>query len=64
MANHPTVLDDVRQAIEQVVKPLAARKKVLFACRENAGRSQMAGAFAQLIAGDRLDIITGGKPTE
>ncbi len=65
MANHPTVLDDVRQAIEQVVKPLAARKKVLFACRENAGRSQMAGAFAQLIAGDRLDIITGGsQPNE
>jgi multimeric flavodoxin WrbA/protein-tyrosine-phosphatase len=65
MSNHPTVLNDVRVAVAQLVKPLAARKKVLFACRENAGRSQMAGAFAQHLAGDLFDITTGGsQPAE
>jgi multimeric flavodoxin WrbA len=41
------------------------RKKILFACRENACRSQMASAFAQYYAGDKLDIFNGGsKPAE
>ena len=61
LANHPTVLDDVESAVGQLVKPLASRKKILFACRENAGRSQMAGAFAQHLAGDRFDVATGGS---
>lgn len=65
MSSHPKVLDDVREAVGQLLKPLADRKKVLFACRENAGRSQMAGAFAQQLAGDRFDITTGGsQPAE
>jgi len=65
MLNHPKVLNDVSVAVAQLVNPLAARKKVLFACRENAGRSQMAGAFAQHLAGDRFDITTGGsQPAE
>jgi len=34
---------------------------VLFLCRENACRSQMAGAFAQHLAADRLDVSTGGS---
>jgi multimeric flavodoxin WrbA len=65
MANHPTVLEDIKTAVDQLVGPLTTRKKVLFACRENAGRSQMAGAFAQHLAGDRLDVTTGGsQPAE
>ena len=65
MANHPTVLEDIKTAVDQLVRPLTTRKKVLFACRENAGRSQMAGAFAQHLAGDRLDVTTGGsQPAE
>jgi multimeric flavodoxin WrbA/protein-tyrosine-phosphatase len=65
MSNHPTVLNDVREAASLAVEPLAVRKKVLFACRENAGRSQMAGAFTQLLAGDRFDVTTGGsQPAE
>jgi protein-tyrosine-phosphatase len=34
---------------------------VLFACRENARRSQMAAGFAQFIAGDKLEVLYGGS---
>jgi multimeric flavodoxin WrbA len=61
MANHPTVGEDVDQAVEALMAPYAARKKVLFLCRENACRSQIAGAFAQHLAADRLDVSTGGS---
>jgi protein-tyrosine-phosphatase len=61
MAAHPTVLDDVEKAVGSILKPFQGRKKVLFACRENACRSQMASAFAQSLAGDRLEVINGGS---
>ncbi|MFZ1200324.1 MAG: NAD(P)H-dependent oxidoreductase [Desulfobacterales bacterium] len=61
MQNHTTVRDDIRQAARNLVEPLAGRQKVLFAGRENACLSQIAGAFAQAVAGDRLDVATGGS---
>ena len=65
MANHPTVLEDVEVAVEKLLKPFLNRKKILFACRENACRSQMASAFAQHLAGDRLEVFNGGsEPAE
>jgi len=65
LANHPTVREEVEQAVEALMAPYAARKKVLFLCRDNACRSQMAGAFAQHLAADRLDVSTGGsQPAE
>lgn len=65
LANHPTVRQEVEQAVEALLAPYAARKKVLFLCRQNAGRSQMAGAFAQHLAGEKLDVATGGsRPAE
>jgi multimeric flavodoxin WrbA/protein-tyrosine-phosphatase len=65
LASHPTVREEVEQAVEALMTSYAARKKVLFLCRQNAGRSQMAGAFAQHLAGDRLDVATGGsRPSE
>lgn len=33
---------------------------VLFLCVHNAGRSQMAAGFAQHLAGDRIEIFSGG----
>lgn len=45
----------------RVLKPFSDRRRVLFACRENACRSQMAGAFAEDMAGDRLEVLTGGS---
>lgn len=61
MAAHPTVVDDVAKAVSSILEPFQGRKKVLFACRENACRSQMASAFAQSLAGDRLEVINGGS---
>jgi arsenate reductase len=61
MAKHPTVLADVEKAAAAVIQPLLGRKKILFACRENACRSQMASALAQYLAGDKLEVINGGS---
>jgi multimeric flavodoxin WrbA len=61
LAGQPAVREDVEQAVESLMAPYAARKKVLFICRQNACRSQMAGAFAQHLAGDKLDVATGGS---
>jgi arsenate reductase len=61
MAAHPSVLDDVDKAVSSILEPFQGRKKVLFACRENACRSQMASAFAQSVAGDKLEVINGGS---
>jgi protein-tyrosine-phosphatase len=65
MAKHPQVLADIENAAAALIGPLLDRKKILFACRENACRSQMAGAFAQYLAGDKFEVITGGsKPAD
>lgn len=65
MARHPTVIADVEKAAADLIGPLIGRKKILFACRENACRSQMAGAFAQSLAGDKIEVLTGGsQPAE
>jgi arsenate reductase (thioredoxin) len=65
MANHPTVRQEVEAAVEALMARYTPRRKVLFVCRRNAGRSQMAGAFAQHLAGDRLDVATAGsEPAE
>ncbi len=65
MAAYPTVLEDVEKAVNSILEPFQGRKKVLFACRENACRSQMTSAFAQSLAGDKLEVINGGsEPAE
>jgi arsenate reductase len=38
-----------------------ARKTILFVCVHNAGRSQMAAAFARLLGGDRVDVLSAGS---
>lgn len=61
MATHPTVNGDVADFMAGILKPFSGRKRVLFACRENACRSQMAGAFAKDMAGEHLEVLTGGS---
>jgi len=61
MSAHPTVREDIGALAARILAPFQNRKKVLFACRENACRSQMAGAFARISAGDRLEVYTGGS---
>jgi len=61
MEKHPTAAGDVQLAVNDLLAPLIHRKKILFACRENACRSQMAGAFAQYLAGDTIDAGSAGS---
>jgi arsenate reductase len=58
---HPTALEDARRMAAELVGPQLKRKKVLFVCRENACRSQMAGGFARFHFGDRLDVESAGS---
>lgn len=65
MEKHPTVLEEVKEEAQKLIRPLLDRKKVLFACRGNACRSQMASAFAQFYAGDKIEVLSGGsEPAE
>jgi protein-tyrosine-phosphatase len=65
MEKHPRVLEDVKDAVDGLLSPLIGRKKILFACRENACRSQMAAAFAQYSSGDKVEAwCAGSEPAE
>jgi arsenate reductase (thioredoxin) len=57
----PGLEGQVARAADQLLDGLTGRRKVLFACRENACRSQMAAAFARLYAGHRLDAASAGS---
>jgi len=61
IASLPGVVDDIKHLAEQVLTPFEHRKGIVFACRENAGRSQMAAGFARQLAGDRYDVISAGS---
>ena len=65
MERHPTLDTDVQAAVGALLEPFRGRNKTLFVCRDNACLSQMAGAFTQILAGDKLDVLTAGvKPAE
>ena len=61
MEKHLTVREDVKKTVKNLLKPFLNRKKILFACRENACRSQIAAAFAQYLAGDKVETFSGGS---
>ncbi len=52
---------DIEKICAKIFSPFKNRKKILFACRENTGRSQMAAAFARAFAGDKIDAVSGGS---
>ena len=65
MEKHSRVHMDVKNSVRKLISPLLDRKKILFACRENACRSQMAAAFAQYFAGDQIEAVSAGsEPAE
>ena len=65
MKKHPTVHEDIQQAVQALISPLVNRKKILFAGCSNSCNTQMAAAFAQYYGGDKLDVISGGsKPAD
>lgn len=40
---------------------MSKKPSVLFVCVHNAGRSQMAAAFLQHLAGDRIEVLSAGS---
>jgi len=65
ISSHPTALAEAREKAKALTVPFIARKRVLFVCRENACRSQMAAAFTRKMAGDRFEVESAGSaPTE
>jgi multimeric flavodoxin WrbA/protein-tyrosine-phosphatase len=60
MKKHETVMADIKKEVD-LLEPMIRRKKILFACRENAGRSQMAKAFARYHAGGEIDAMCAGS---
>jgi len=61
MANHPAMKEDVREAVGRVVGPLADRKKIVFSGHGGDCRSQMAAAFSNFLAGERIDAANHGR---
>ncbi len=61
IALHPTALDDARELARELIEPLTRRKRILFLCRHNARRSQMAEAFLQRAAGGKFDVESAGE---
>lgn len=65
MEKHSTVHEDMAQLVKKVLSPYEQRKILVFVCRENSGRSQMAGAFARSFAGGRIEVLSAGTaPSE
>jgi arsenate reductase len=60
IARHPTAMAEAKDKGGELTGPLSARRRVLFLCRENAGRSQMAEAFLQYYAGAQFDDESAG----
>ena len=40
---------------------MSTKPTVLFVCVHNAGRSQMAAGYLQVLAGDRIDVLSAGS---
>lgn len=57
--------DRLRALLRLQSPPGTAHPSVLFLCVHNAGRSQMAAAWTRRLAGDRVDVFSGGsEPAE
>ena len=52
---------DRLRALERLEVGALDRPGVLFLCVHNAGRSQMAAGFLRHLAGDRVDVFSGGS---
>lgn len=58
---HPSALKDAKEKARELVTPFLGRKRILFVCTENACRSQMASAFVQYRAGDKIEVESAGS---
>ena len=61
MKKYPHVEEEVKDVVTDLVRSFQNRRRILFACRENACRSQMAAAFAGHLAGKKIEALCGGS---
>ena len=62
---HPTALKETKEKVSLLLSPFLNRKRILFICKENSCRSQMASAFTQYYAGDKVEVESAGsKPAK
>jgi arsenate reductase len=61
MTENPTYLTDVAAAASKLVGDLKQRRRVLFLSEQDACSSQIAAAYAKMLGGDRLDVLTAGS---
>lgn len=54
-------VDRIRAVIRLESDAVGLNPSVLFLCVHNAGRSQMAAGFLRALAGDRVDVFSGGS---
>ena len=57
----PTPSEKSRRRSAAVSAKCSTRPAVLFLCVQNAGRSQMAAAWMEHLAGDAVDVYSGGS---
>jgi len=58
---HLTALRKAKEKASLLISPFLNRKKVLFICKENRCRSQMASAFTKYYGGERIDAESAGS---
>jgi len=56
----PEFVEELKKKAKEYNQMLTKRKKILFLCRENACRSQMAEAFLQEYVGEEFDVLSAG----
>jgi len=65
MQKHPGVDVDIKNTVAGLVKPFMGRPRILVLGCGNACRSQMAAAFLQYQAGDKIEVMCAGtEPVE
>lgn len=60
MEKHVTVKVDVNEAAVKLLKPFLSRKKVLFVSETDSSLSQIACAYTQLFAGEKIEAASCG----
>ncbi len=60
MGKHPQVRDDITKAAKKLFEPIANKKTILFAGKQNAAFTQAAWAFAQAELGREFQVLSAG----
>lgn len=61
LRDHPSAIREAQEKAKELVCAPGSRKRVLFVCRENSCRSQMASALTQYHGGDKFEVESAGS---